>query len=481
MGATPAVDDAWYIGYASPFAELEYTGVGRAAVGVYTITWDYYSTGDTWRPLTVLVDDTDSWQIAGDDLEIVWHIPIDWKLTTVTIDGSDESWYWARARISSFTSLATEPYLSAAFMIHGAWWAYVESLPGNSSKVLSAYYGGPTNFTTTHQILTGWNDGHEIEENNDASQGGGLLLEGDHAALEPGFDTFTLDWSGVIDMTAPQTTNRDSIFDKEGAIRVTKISTSQIKINATSSAGILAGTNVSAMSTGYHRITVSNATGPLVITVDGIIRYTTPSDFVGLADTTFGFGAGRHNTTPVIDNIKWSIGGVTAFEWDVDKAQSFGKIDNIEGTSTYDPYVVPPELPGHNWVYVTTTAFTALASPRSLTQTGGVADLVLGVDPGDLFSTSTTINIPFFGLIISQAFGAADIPIEAFWIPFMVVMAVGLGGLTLAWSKNILFAMFVAGIILVLFSYAGVVPQWFPLVYGIVAFSVVILRRDVGD
>lgn len=112
MPAAPAPNDILYLGIESGGALA--TGwfdnvlfdIGTAAVGSYTITWEYWS-GATWSTLTV-TDNTIGTARTFDRYGVCsvhWTPPSGWA--TTSINGTTA--YWVRARISSFTSMTTVP------------------------------------------------------------------------------------------------------------------------------------------------------------------------------------------------------------------------------------------------------------------------------------------------------------------------------------------------------------------------------------
>lgn len=106
LPATPAVDDAFYIGDADEFehASIDLTTPG---VGTWTIVWEYYN-GSSWVNLATahnLVDNTSGFTV-GELKTVNFERPTDWATTTV--DGV-ASLFYIRARVSAYTSITTQP------------------------------------------------------------------------------------------------------------------------------------------------------------------------------------------------------------------------------------------------------------------------------------------------------------------------------------------------------------------------------------
>lgn len=105
LTAAPAVEDALYLGNSvKTFARVEFY-MRTAGVGTWTITWEYWN-GSTWSALNP-TDNTIGFTSGsgGISKDVYWNIPTDWTTTTV----QSTVGYWVRARVSSFTSITTQP------------------------------------------------------------------------------------------------------------------------------------------------------------------------------------------------------------------------------------------------------------------------------------------------------------------------------------------------------------------------------------
>lgn len=103
LPATPAVGDAYYFGHSGTFDKLK-LNIGTQGAGVWTITWKYWD-GDSWEPLTHLLDGTDHFRAATGNHEVTFAIPGDWALKTIQ---SIEA-YWIKADVTAYTSITTQP------------------------------------------------------------------------------------------------------------------------------------------------------------------------------------------------------------------------------------------------------------------------------------------------------------------------------------------------------------------------------------
>ena len=102
--AVPAVNDAYYFGYTTPWTCLR-LNIGTQGVGTWTVVWEYYKSGATWASLSDVVDGTTSFKAAAGNHDVLWTKPSDWIVKTIQGD----SLYWVRARVSAYTSITTQP------------------------------------------------------------------------------------------------------------------------------------------------------------------------------------------------------------------------------------------------------------------------------------------------------------------------------------------------------------------------------------
>ncbi len=111
LPASPVVNDAYYFGSPSQFSTLT-LNIGTAGAGTWTIIWEYLNNGGTWVPLIGVTDNTTALTVAGSNT-VSWITPADWVTQTYASVGPE---YWMRARLSAFTSKATSPLGTQAWV-----------------------------------------------------------------------------------------------------------------------------------------------------------------------------------------------------------------------------------------------------------------------------------------------------------------------------------------------------------------------------
>jgi hypothetical protein len=113
--ASPAVNDALYIGSGTPRMGVEFS-IGTAASGaVLTSQWEYWN-GSAWAVLTTSGDETNNLRMTSTGTKFLGiPPPTDWA--SVTVDS--QAAYWIRSRITAFTSLATVP-LGTQLWVYGS-------------------------------------------------------------------------------------------------------------------------------------------------------------------------------------------------------------------------------------------------------------------------------------------------------------------------------------------------------------------------
>lgn len=99
----PAVNDAYYFGSDEPFLNLR-INIGQNGAGTWTIVWEYYN-GATWASISDVNDGTSGFRAGTGNKEVKFSPPTDWATTSV----SGINAFWVRARVSSYTSITTQP------------------------------------------------------------------------------------------------------------------------------------------------------------------------------------------------------------------------------------------------------------------------------------------------------------------------------------------------------------------------------------
>ena len=101
LPAVPILEDAYYFGHNEEFGQLR-LDLSQLGVGTWTIDWEYW-TGSAWASLSGVSDGTSGFTSDG---VVSWTIPGDWADTTINGQGP---FRFIRARVSSFTSITTQP------------------------------------------------------------------------------------------------------------------------------------------------------------------------------------------------------------------------------------------------------------------------------------------------------------------------------------------------------------------------------------
>jgi len=104
LPAAPAVDDAYYFGHAKRF-DAVWLNIGIQGDGVWIISWEYWN-GAAWSALADVVDNTNGFTALVGLRDVSFTRPGDWATTDV---GGVSGLYWIRARVSSYTSINTQP------------------------------------------------------------------------------------------------------------------------------------------------------------------------------------------------------------------------------------------------------------------------------------------------------------------------------------------------------------------------------------
>jgi hypothetical protein len=105
LPATPAVNDAYYIGFDESWVGGFTLNVTTAGVGTWTITWEYSQGSSSWAALSGVTDGTTGFTVAGEN-DVTWTVPADWATDTVnSITGK----YWVRGRVSAYTTVNAQP------------------------------------------------------------------------------------------------------------------------------------------------------------------------------------------------------------------------------------------------------------------------------------------------------------------------------------------------------------------------------------
>jgi hypothetical protein len=111
LPAIPVLDDTYYFGHSKRF-DTAWLDIGTRGNGVWDLTWEYWNS-TAWTPLADVVDNTDNFRAAAGLHYVTFTRPTDWATTDV---GGAGNLYWIRGRVSSYTSIVTQPKGSRAWV-----------------------------------------------------------------------------------------------------------------------------------------------------------------------------------------------------------------------------------------------------------------------------------------------------------------------------------------------------------------------------
>ena len=110
LPAVPAVNDAYYFGLSTPWDWLS-LNIGTAGAGTWTIKWEYWN-GSTWVELPSGYYDTSNGFRNGGKQSVSFVRPTDWATSSIML----MDLYWVRARVSSYSSVTTQPLGTQAWI-----------------------------------------------------------------------------------------------------------------------------------------------------------------------------------------------------------------------------------------------------------------------------------------------------------------------------------------------------------------------------
>lgn len=110
LPAAPAVDDAYYFGKSSLWDWL-CLNISTAGAGTWTIKWEYWN-GATWVELPSGYYDTSNGFRSAGKQSVSFARPGDWATSTLML----MDLYWVRARVSSYSSITTQPLGAQAWI-----------------------------------------------------------------------------------------------------------------------------------------------------------------------------------------------------------------------------------------------------------------------------------------------------------------------------------------------------------------------------
>lgn len=137
LPATPALNDAVYIGHASKFCKVKAT-ISQERTGVATLVFEYWN-GAAWVAVPTVDDDTAGWTAAPGTYFIHFVPPADWVANTAGNGPNGTAGFFVRMRVSVLTSVTQQPQATQLWVL----------------PLTGAGAGLPVNFATNVTKVTG--------------------------------------------------------------------------------------------------------------------------------------------------------------------------------------------------------------------------------------------------------------------------------------------------------------------------------------
>lgn len=462
--------DAFYFGAHHPF-RIARINIGTAGSGTWTITWEYCSantdpatTCDTWTTVPNVQDNTAHFRTTGEQT-VSWDI-VDMKEST---EGGDQS-YWARARVSAFTSVTTSPSITQAWYDMGMWWAWVPTIAANTANTYYLFTGGTTSIRTFQHYIPG-------------TAG---ITTNDTSSAEPGTGNVDIEIKGYFLGTA---TGSARYIMQKGSV------TQYIRYDAATDARVstqfvyggnhcsLVATNV---TTGQHtlRVELRPGAGTCRILVDGVEANSDTVD-VGAAwpDNAANWTWAANGSMAYVEYIKLTISGSTVIHYELNDDFTATRIPDRGAGGGLNEHGTPsfPAIPSN--FTATTGSLEATSQPSvaaGVTGSGiAVAD-VSGDVEGSGFAGNSAIDTDmpwyaFFSQLANTDYdpdtpGTQGLPVRWFYL-LVCGMAVIIGmTVALLVTRSLFVCAVVGGLVLAVFVRpANVVEPWALLVYAVLA------------
>ena len=306
LPAVPVVDDAFYFGFDLP-AGMSTVNIDQAGTGTWAVTWEYYN-GSSWTALSGVDDRTAAFSTLGRNT-VLWTIPSDWSTTTIV----SISAYWVRARVSSFSSVTTQPLGSLIQWETGQWWTWVESLPVETQEQFLLYLGG-ADMVTYHQLFTG----------------AAGITTSDAAGLEPG-TTFAIALNARPHFSTLGSSS--CLVCKDGVLAVYPSAANQITTTVTGAGtSTLISPDITVGNTGSHNVIIASNGTNLGVFVDGGSGLVA-GDPQTITDNSNGWTWASSNGVDYSDQIAYDAG--TADVLDLRRSYAEWAAGTLSGTAAY--------------------------------------------------------------------------------------------------------------------------------------------------
>lgn len=318
LPAAPAVNDAYYFIMDNPGRVIT-LNIGQGGVGTWDLAWEYWD-GSTYSEITgsAIDDRTDNFTVFGVNT-VSFDMPIDWEKRAVEgIDG-----YIIRARVTTFTSLSTQPLATQLWYETGLWWTWIDVLDEDDQRNFVLYLGGPA-----------MQDHHQIFLSNEG------ITTVDDPSIEPGL-TYAFQIVGRLDFRIPGA----CIVCKGEEFTLTTTGTSGVTLSVTGSGGqVLTVSGISLPVTGAHIIGVDSDVTDLTLSV------TPGGSVVGTAqnipDNSTGYTFSSSGAMIYLESIAMTTTGLfgeffsfnSEAEWDTGVIVDLDTVGGSHGNFTHRYY-----------------------------------------------------------------------------------------------------------------------------------------------
>ena len=259
--------------------------------------------------MTNVDDRTSAFSILGRNI-ITWNVPSDWATSTVV----STSAYWVRGRVTSISSITTQPKGSLIQYETGEWWSWVETLPLDTQEQFTLHLGGPT-LQTYHEMFTGTS---------------GITLD-DAVALEPG-NQFVIAIQGRMHF---DTFGDSSCYAcKSGALSIMPTNTQEVTATVTGAATskTLNVSGITLANTGSNNVILASDGTNMGLWVDGGGGLSA-SAAESTVDNASSWTWASSNALDYADHVSYDIGTVN--ELKIFRTDSTWNTGNVSNTTPY--------------------------------------------------------------------------------------------------------------------------------------------------
>lgn len=449
----PVTGDAVYFGFDNP-ARILSLNIGQPGIGGWVLAWEYSTGPETFASLTNVTDNTDAFTNSG-LRTVLWDIPTNWTSNTVT--GSAVDAYWARATATvSGATPSQQAIASQGWYENGRHWTWVRSLAQNELEQFVLSYGGPDQIDQ-HQIFPGL---------------AGIVTP-DNASIELGND-FTILARGGLNFSTLGPAN--CILCKPGALAIYPSANGEVTASVTGAGNTtLTVTGISTEpttgSTPGQTVTLTSDGSTLTLTVDASTPVTGAAQTI--TDNANSWTWASNGALVYVDEASLTIGITGALLYRLNTTPGVTvedlSVNTNDGTMSYP--VADVAISG------TIAEVVSVRVPISGVPQSDFASAVTG-SATDLFQEGTGIGLPIFAFIDAAATDA-NIPIQFFWVLFVLIGCVALGVIAVKATSSVAIGAVVMGtgfVFAAVMGGTGLIPMWSILIFVLVAAALLMLR-----